>query len=120
MRVEFKFDANLIKSQIGEGVKEKTERVTQELLDRIIANSPVRTGNFRASWNVTEGVAIFLDVSSGDPAFPLSAPNYRVRALTDFPVFYITNGKEYGVYLEYGTQHMQPYAVVRSAIASMK
>lgn len=110
------------RSRIGENVKKKAERVTQELVDRFIESSPVYQGRFRAAWNVSEGRPVFVSIprDAGSPDNPLPAPRIVVRATSDFPIFYITNGQPYGVKLEYGSSDQAPHGVVRVNIASMR
>lgn len=108
------------RSRIGEGVKQKAERVTQTLVDKFIKDSPVLRGHFRASWNVSETLPVFIEVGGGSPDSPLGPPAIRVRASTQFPVFYITNGQPYGQKLENGNSTQAPLGIVRVNIASMR
>src|SRR5690606_4315231 len=101
-------------------VKHKAERITQKLVDGFIERSPVRTGNFRAAWNVSEGSPVFKYVLDGSVANVLPAPKFNVKAKGQFPVFYITNGQPYGVTLEEGSSTQAPYGVVRLNIAGMR
>lgn len=109
------------KSRISESVQKKAERITQQLVDGFIEASPVLTGNFRASWTVSEGHPVFRYVLDGSTASVLPAPKIRVKAQAQFPVFYITNGQPYAQKIENGWSRTKaPYGVVRLTIAGMK
>lgn len=108
------------RSRIGEDVKRKAERVTQTVVDRLIANSPVYRGRFRASWTVSEGFPVFNLIMDGSPESPLPPPRITVKANRGYPIFFITNAQPYGQILEYGNYRQAPYAVVRQVIAGMR
>lgn len=113
-------DINRFRSRMSESVKQKAERLTQQLVDGFIEGSPVRTGNFRAAWNVSEGFPEFKYVLEGSVANVLPPPKIMVKAKSQFPIFYITNGQPYGVVLEMGSSNQAPYGVVRVTIAGMR
>lgn len=120
MRGTFKVNISRVRSKIGEAVTAKAERITQKLVDGFIEASPVYSGSFRASWNVSEGYPDFRVVTGGSKEAPLPAPEFKIKAKTVFPVFYITNGQPYAQMLEYGWSYLQaPYGVVRVTIASL-
>lgn len=108
------------RNRMGEAVKQKAERVTQTLVDKFVRDSPVYTGQFRGSWNVSEAKPVFIRAEGGTPNSPLGMPSIRVKATTQFPVFYITNGQPYGQKLEYGSSDQAPHGIVRVNIASMR
>lgn len=108
------------RNRMSESVKGKAERITQDLVDRFVNDSPVYRGRFRASWNVSEGAPVFIREHGGSPESPLQAPSFRVKARTDFPVFYITNGQPYGKKLEYGSSQQAPHGIIRVNIASLR
>lgn len=121
MKGTFRVNTSRIRSNLGESVGKKAERVTQKLVDQFIERSPVRTGNFRASWNVSEGFPVFKMVVDGSVAAVLGPPTILVKAKQMFPVFYITNGQPYGQRLEYGWSKTQaPYGIIRVTIASLR
>ena len=117
----FRVDIGRIRAKIGESVTQRAERITQKLVDGFIDLSPVDSGNFRASWNVTEGFPDYMVVTNGVRGAPLGAPEFRIKAKSLFPVFYITNGQPYGEMLEDGwSQTQAPYGMVRITIASLR
>lgn len=120
MQGSFRVDVRRVRSKIGESVTRRAERVTQRLVDAFIADSPVDTGSFRASWNVSEGYPEFKVVNGGSTEAPLGPPFFVVKAKSHFPVFFITNGQPYGQMLEHGWSHTQaPYGIVRVNIAGL-
>ena len=120
MRASFRVDLSRIRNKIGEGVKVKAERVTQKLVDSFIKDSPVYTGNFRASWHVSEGFPVYVQVKDGNPSNPISAPKIIVKPRNNFPIFFITNGQPYGRKLEYGSSTQAPNGIIRINIASLR
>lgn len=120
MRASFRVDLNRVRSKIGEGVKVKAERIAQKLVDSFIRDSPVYSGNFRASWNVTEGFPIYVRALGGSPSNPTTAPRIVVKARNNFPVFFITNGQPYAQKLEYGSSKQAPSGIIRINIASLR
>lgn len=121
MKGHFRVDIGRIRAKIGEAVTERAERITQKLVDGFIELSPVDSGNFRASWNVSEGYPEYVVVTEGMRGEAISAPVFTVKAKTLFPVFYITNGQPYAEALEYGWSKTQaPYGMVRMTIASLR
>ena len=120
MKGSFRVDIRRVRAKIGEAVTQRAERITQNLVDGFIDLSPVDTGNFRASWNVTEGFPDYVVTIGGVTGAPLQAPVFKVKAKSMFPVFYITNGQPYGESLENGWSRTQaPYGMVRITIASL-
>lgn len=111
------------RSRISEKVQQKAERLTQKLVDGFIEMSPVYRGHFRAAWMVSEGSPRFVQFSrsaGGTPEAPMEAPRFKVKATSQFPVFYITNGQPYAQKLEYGSSDQAPSGIVRVTIASLK
>lgn len=122
MTVSGRFSVNYsrIRSKIGESVKGKAERITQKLVDSFVRDSPVFTGNFRASWNVSQGFPQYIVEKSGSKASPLGAPTFVVKAQSNFPVFFITNGQPYGKKLENGSSTQAPLGIIRVNIAGLR
>lgn len=120
MQASFRVDVGRVRSRLNETVKRKAERITQFLVDGFIERSPVRTGRFRKSWNVSEGMPVFLKIDEVNVTGVLSAPKIVVKATSNFPVFYITNGQPYAQKLEYGSSKQAPYGMVRVTIASLR
>lgn len=121
MRGTFYVRLDRFRNRVGEKVRQKAERITQTLVNGFIERSPVFSGNFRASWRVSQGVPIFHAEMSGSEKSPLPAPKIIVKASTNFPIFYITNGQPYGQMLENGWSKTQaPYGMIRITIASMR
>lgn len=121
MKMAFDFDISKFRSQLGEAVQKKAERITQQIVNGVIARSPVDSGAFRQSWNVSEGRPIYIQVGRGrGNGSPLPAPRITVTATTQFPVFYITNGQPYAEELENGSSGQAPAGMVRVTLASIR
>lgn len=120
MQASFRVDIDRIRTRVGQTVSKKVDSITQRLVDGFVSRSPVYTGNFRASWNVSEGRAVYVKVDSGSPAAALPPPVIKVKSLSRFPVMYITNGQPYAQKLEYGWSNQAPMGFVRVTIASLR
>lgn len=120
MQASFRVDLNRVRSRLRESVSQKAVRVAQGLLDSFISRSPVYSGNFRASWNVSEGKATYVRISSGSVYATLPPPKIKIVATNSFPVFYITNGQPYAQALEYGWSNQAPLGIIRVTLASLR
>jgi hypothetical protein len=105
---------------LGGLAKKKAVQLTQKVVNQLIKMSPVYTGNFRASWTVSENTPNYFAAQGGSPVSPLAAPTIKVVALADFPVFYIVNGQPYAKRLEEGWSKQAPLGLVRVTIASLR
>lgn len=120
LRMRYTFDRRGLRARIGGLVKEEAVDLAQRVVDKLIADSPVYTGSFRASWNVTEGTPAYIAVNGGSPEAPLPPPMIKVTAFSDFPALYITNGQPYAKKLEEGSSTQAPYGLVKVTIASLR
>lgn len=119
-RMRYTFDRRGLRARVGGAVKKEAVEITQRLVDDMIAHSPVRSGNFRASWMVTEGVPVYFRETAGTVASPLGPPKIQVVAFSDFPAFYITNGQPYAKRLEDGWSNQAPHGMVKIAVANLR
>lgn len=89
---------------------------TRRIFKSVVEKSPVRTGSFRASWDIftTEE---FTDVVGGSPVAPLPPPS--VPPMQRRSTYYITNGKEYAQRLEDGWSRQAPAGFVRLTLAEL-
>lgn len=118
-----KWDMNTgaIMAKLRKQVKAKAEAKAQEFYDGVVFNSPVYTGQFRASWNISEGSPNFKTVDvGGSPSNPLPPPRQIAKATSDFPIFFISNGKPYAEILENGNHRQAPAAPVKITLAAMR
>lgn len=121
LKSQWNIDINRIMSNLGESVKKKAERTAQAVYDGVVDFSPVDTGQFRASWNISENSPNFNTVDVGGISMnPLPRPNQIARAASNFPIFFISNGKDYGQILEYGNSRQAPSGMVRLTLAKLK
>lgn len=120
LRMRFTFDSRGLKARIGNLVKKEAVGFAQKVVNKLIQDSPVFTGNFRASWVVTEGAPIYYAASGGSEESPLPAPRIRVTASSHFPALYITNGQPYAKRLEEGWSKKAPQGLVRVTVASLR
>lgn len=103
-------------------VVKKALDVATRVWDLAVDLTPVRSGELRASWNLTQGSPSYdvvgLPDSASDFGSPMprpAKPNLPDVDLSD-AVFYVTNGKKYAPYVEYGTKNNPPRLMLTRAI----
>jgi hypothetical protein len=103
-------------------VARKALRVATEVWDLTVDLTPVQSGELRASWNLSQGkpnyTTVGLPGSSSNFASPLprpSKPNLPEVDLND-AVYFVTNGKSYASYVEYGSKTNAPRLMLSRAI----
>lgn len=119
MQVQFRSYINTgrVRGKLVGAVGERTGRVVRSIYNQVIKLSPVLTGNFRASWNVSMDAPEYIMETSGSEdnvVQPRPFPNIRIRQLG---VVYITNGQPYAKMLEYGYSAQAPAGVLRVVLA---
>jgi len=102
---------------ISDDVKELIADQTETIFSSLVEETPVRTGNLRASWHVSEGTPEYKDIDGGSVDAPLPPPRFIRPILKDkYPVVFITNGKPYGIFLNDGTEKLAPHNFIEHAI----
>ncbi len=93
--------------------------VWQGAVDR----TPVASGELRASWNLSFGAPNYSTVGDATsspgrsvaPLPPPSMPNLKPVPLRNAK-YYVSNGKEYSGYVEYGTVTIPPQMMLDRAV----
>jgi len=100
-------------------VRRWTMEVSTDMYRSLVNKSPVDTGRFRASWNMTSGTPVFLDIDTGGVSgAPLPAPRVpKVLGVGKYPTIHITNGRRYGAALENGHSSQAPLGMVAVTLA---
>lgn len=90
-----------------------------------VDRTPVQSGELRASWNISPGKPSFAVVGASDSAAaaisPLprpSLPMLKVGSLRR-PKFFVSNGKTYASYVEFGSATNVPRLMLTRAIMSV-
>ena len=85
----------------------------QDLAQRVVEATPVKTGFLRASWHAALNNPSSLPApgSSDVSSVALTASQLQIG-----DIFYYVNNAEYAGYLEYGTVHIAPRAFVRGVV----
>jgi hypothetical protein len=96
-----------------------TKEVSEEIFDGVVSRSPVDTGSFRASWNVSVGLPDVSNVVGGSSESPLSPPVFPKLNVKNADKVYITNNTPYGAELENGHSGQAPLGMVSVTLASM-
>lgn len=119
-RVRYTSNEKGIRTLIGGAVRKEAERAATAIVNNCVALSPVRTGAFRAAWNVSEGVPVYKEVPKVLMPGTHAAPVFNVKATTDFPKLYITNGQPYAARIEDGWSGQAPHGVMRLAVQAAR
>jgi hypothetical protein len=108
-------------ASFGEAVKASVYELTRDraiaIFDYVVANSPVDTGAYRASWTISEGAPRYM--YAGKPLIRgavLSPPSTPKLSTKFYRKFYIANGSPYALAIEHGWSGQAPHGVLRQAI----
>lgn len=98
-------------------VYELTRKRALAIFEACVKLSPVDSGAYRASWNVSENEPVFIyagkPIERGVVLKPPSLPRLSTKF---YRKFYVTNGAPYALRLENGWSGQAPYGVLRQAI----
>lgn len=105
---------------------ERALNIAEAIWTGAVNGTPVNSGELRASWNLSRGkpdlsVVGKINGSSANTS-PLAAPTMpklKAGALTSAK-FYVTNGKEYGPLVEFGSPTNVPRLMFTQAIRSVE
>lgn len=91
-------------------------RAAMDLFYAVALPSPVKTGRFRANWNVAYA-APDLSTSTSTDSSRLHREIAKVKSLPADGTIYLTNNLVYAIKLEYGHSAQAPNGMVRLGIA---
>ena len=101
-------------------VREKTRDSALKVFNFCVANSPIDSGAYRASWHVSEGSPEYNWVGkqprNGNVLSPPPVPKLSTRF---YRTFFVTNGAPYAERIEYGWSDQAPRGVMRQALKSI-
>ncbi|MBT2326123.1 HK97 gp10 family phage protein [Variovorax paradoxus] len=89
-------------------------KATLDVFRAVAIRSPVRSGRFKANWNVTYGVPDYSTTASTDKG-RADAEVAKVLTLAVGGVVWLANGLPYGPRLEHGYSQQAPAGMVRLA-----
>lgn len=112
-------DPSKFMSKVDVSITRKTLEVSEEIFDGVVEKSPVRTGSFRASWNVTVNQADESIVRGGSPEYPLRAPVFPKLSIKPGDKIIINNSTVYGPKLENGYSDQAPLGMVSVTLVSL-
>lgn len=115
---KFKADLNKVAELFGTTVGVVRRRIALEIWVGVVKMSPVDTGRFRASWNLTEGHVDTSVKPEGKHSYP--RPSALRGNPDNFAVTWITNNLPYAVPLEEGHSKQAPFGMVRVTLASVE
>ena len=87
-------------------------KATADVFRSVVLKSPVKTGRFRANWNVSSGAADASTTASIDQGRG-QAEAAKALTIPAGGVAYITNGLPYAAKLENGSSKQAPAGMVR-------
>lgn len=94
--------------------------VTLDVLRRVVLKSPVRTGRFRANWNVGVGKPN-LSTSEETANTAMQKGQAQVKGIEDGKiVVYVSNNLDYAEALENGSSKQAPQGVLGVTVAEIK
>lgn len=102
--------------------------IALNIWENAVSFSPVASGELRASWDVSRGSPSYLVVGKADsspgklgaPLPPPPPPNVTPSASLFQSKYYITNGKTYAGYVEYGSATIPPQLMLTRAVRAAK
>jgi len=99
-------------------VYELTRSRALAIFDYAVKISPVDSGAYRQSWNISEGSPVFFYAGkSSDLLGVLPPPSAPTNLSTKFyRKFFVTNGAPYAMRIEHGWSGQAPLGVLRQAI----
>lgn len=106
---------------LEEYVAQYTLNLAKIIFKKAVAYTPVHSGELRASWNLSYGAPDYTTEGHPDksPRHPVSvSPKPRVPPFSPRKgaIWYVTNGKRYADYVEFGTPKMWPKLMLTRAI----
>ena len=115
--LEFSISANRINSALKKTIAEASE----DLVDKIVKTTPVKTGRLRGNWTAMLNdyeSAKFTNRydKSGSTTFNRAKEVLSAYKLTD--EIFISNNLEYAEKIEYGYSAQSPYGMVRVSVRS--
>ena len=115
---KFKADLNKVAELFNTTVGVARRRIALQVWTGVVKMSPVDTGRFRASWQLTEGHTDTSVKPEGTHGYP--PPPSMWGDPGSFSVTWITNNLPYAVPLEEGHSGQAPYGMVRVTLASVE
>ena len=105
---------------VNMSVSRMVSEISEEIFDGVVERSPVDTGSFRASWNVSVGAPELSNIVGGNHESPLSPPRFPGLPTRNVEPVYITNNTPYGAELEHGHSDQAPIGIVAVTLASLR
>ncbi len=98
-------------------VREKTRDDALAIYHYCVDHSPVDSGAYRASWNISEGYPEYVWVGR-QPRNSAELPEPPTPKLSTkfYRTFFVTNGAPYALRLEYGWSDQAPEGIMRQAL----
>ena len=96
-----------------------TSELAEEIFDGVVEKSPVETGSFRQSWNVSLNVPDETVITGGSAESPLNAPKFPKLGVKSGDKVIINNSTPYGSELENGHSDQAPIGMVAVTLASL-
>ncbi len=111
-----------LRRQASQRVIDIATAVWQGAVDR----TPTRSGELRASWNLTPGRPSFESVGNPDsapdvttalpkPVAPVLKPTVLLQAK-----YFISNGKSYARYVEFGSSSISPHLMLTRSVRAVE
>lgn len=120
--VEWNTDIMDFADELKDEVKRACEESALQFYAKVIEYTPVRTGDLRASWQISVSTPSFSYATGGSEIAPQQAPTVpqSIPGLPDFPIIYVTNGAPYVGYVNDGSPTNAPVHMVERALDAIR
>ena len=115
MSARWSQDLNALAAKTGLRLDAVIRKATLEIFTAAVRMSPVKSGRFKANWNVSYGAPDLSVTESTDQGRGL-AEAAKALSLPVGGVVYLTNGLPYARRLEYGWSKQAPYGMIRYSV----
>jgi hypothetical protein len=113
-----------IKAELSRYVKDELYKVAVDVYNGVVARTPARSGELRASWNLSADAPNFATVGDANTSprevdVPLPSPGPPTRPRTRSGVYYVTNGKAYAGVVEDGGPNNEAHHMMDRTLDSL-
>lgn len=105
--------------KVRKAVSQRALDIAEAVWVGAVHRTPVRTGELRASWNLSKSKPIYVHVeSTGGMLPPPSMPKLVATALSSAK-YYVTNGAPHAKHVEFGSTTILPHLMMTRAVQSV-
>jgi len=119
--VQFESKMALAARSVKQEAEDFHAKVAIEFLVRLIELSPVKTGHFKNNWRVGIGAPVLTELSGEDKSGNATQRRgmAKIEQARGGQDIWINNNVNYALYLEFGTEFMEPRRILGRVIDLM-